>query len=303
MACIFSIYKVEGMLVVNKNFFNSISVSKNSDKIISSTQDSFAAIRSGSYIKIGDLDILYSIINSKNFFYSKEFRVLPSRVLKISSHTNTFLQRDDAVKITYDEYKLDYILNIVNGGQFYTKGDILIVNGGSPSINLVDGNIFPTKLIVEEINPDGGAVQRLSLHEPGKYITPPTGTVTLSGGHGESLLLELKYSIIDNRNIEERLIKDIQFVNNETLLTLDYPLPSSVEMGRLSLEKWEAQLSVPYLGETALNIGYKIFQDFTLNYKLPLIVKNNPDYHLIINNALIKIDQEIKKLESLIISS
>lgn len=291
------------MLVVNKNFFNSISVSKNSDKIISSTRDNFAGIRPGTYIKIGNLDFLYSIATAKHFFYSKDFYTNNSRKLVIPTHTNIFLQNDDVIKIIYDEFKFDYVLNIVNAGKHYLAGDILIVNGGVPSFSLIDGNISPTKLIVDEVNPDGGAITKISLNSRGKYITPPSGQISLSGGHGEGVVLELKYSLIENRNIEERTIKNIEFLNGETILTIDYPLPPNISGGHLSLEKWEINLTSNYMGETELNIEYKLFQDFSPNYKFPLTVKNNNEFHLVFNDAIMKIDKEIKRLESLIISS
>jgi hypothetical protein len=278
------------MLTVNKNFSNSISVLKNSNKLISSTQDSFAGIRPGTYIKFGNIDVLHSIVGARNFFYSKDFITEASQKLIIKDDTGITLQRDDQIKIIFDEYKLNYILNITNPGRFYNKGEILRVDGGTPSINLMDGNVFLTKFIIEEINPDGGGILKLALDEAGRYLQPPTGAVTLSGGKGDGAIIEPVYTVIDNRNIQDRVIKDIEVRNNQTYLTLDYPLPSMVKQGKLSLEKWEVELSSPYSGDTQLNIEYKLFRDFTANYNFPLTVKNNPESHLIYNQFVSQID-------------
>lgn len=291
------------MLVINKINKYSISVQNKSNKIIGSTKDNFNGIRPGTYIKFGDVDVLYSILDTKKFFFSKEFEIINPRQIKLPSNIGIYLQKEDEIKITYDEFKLDYIINIVKGGSFYSVGDILIINEGVPSTSLEDGSVNYTKLLVEEVNPDGGAITKLSLLDSGKYVEPPNGLITLSGGTGSGLIINAKYNLMDEKNIDFRIIKDIIQSPSETILVLDYPLSGIQKRGVFSLEKYEIQLTSPYLGATQSNVDCKIFQDFTPNYQLPLSVKNNEDVYLILNDALLKIDSILKKIESKIISS
>lgn len=282
------------MLIVNKFNSFSASISKNSDKLISSSNDNLGGIRPGSYIKIGQEDILYSVLSSNKFFYNKEFEIIDNRTIKINNYTVTNLQKEDLLKIIFDEYKLGMVLNIIGAGKFYKEGDILIVKGGELSIDISSGQGYPTKLKVEETG-EFGRVIKLSSEMDGKYIDFPKGQIEVFGGHGESLLLELEYRKIENRSIQERIIKNIQFNENTTILTLDYSLPLGVKKGNLSTEKWEITLNNNYKGETFYGTRCEIFSDFTPNHQLPLLVPNSQNIFILFNEAMIKIDKLLKK--------
>lgn len=293
------------MLVVNKTHGHSISVQSKSNKILSSTQDGFGGIKPGSYVKIGNSDLLYSILSSKNIFYSKNFEVIDGRKIKINNNTEIYLQKDDLIKIIYDEYKLSNVLKIVNPGRFYKEGDVLNICGGILSVDIQSGSGQVSQLIVDEIN-ESGQIKRLSLKTPGKYIEFPKGQIEVYGGLGTNCVLELNYTLVEERNILEKVIKNIEFKDNETYLTLDYSLPLGLKKGGLSLEKWEITLSENYQFNTQLNVSYQIFKDFTPHLELPLLVKNSASTDLIVNKALHKLDAKIKELEdkiSKIISS
>ena len=284
------------MLITNKINGFTVSVSKDSNKIISSSEDSFAGIKPGSYIKIGNVDLLYSVLNSRKFSYIKEFELLDSKTIQINCDTKISLQREDVIKIIYDEYKLGTILNIINPGQYYKLDDILTVKNGELSIDISSGIGYPTKLKVEEVGEFGG-VMKLISDSDGKYIVPPQGKIEVFGDSGENLLLELDYKLIENRNIQERVIKNVEFKDNKTIIILDYSLPIGIKKGTLSTEKWEITLMTEYQGNSSLNVPYKVFNDFSPNYSFPLTVKNNPDMHTIFNKAILDIDKKIKELE------
>jgi len=279
-----------------------ISVLGNSNRISSSTQENLAGLAPGTLIKIGDSDILYPILSSKNIYYSKNFEVINGRQIKINEDTQINIQKEDLVKITYDEYELDYLFDIENAGNYYQVNDVLGVKGGELSVDVRDGMGSPTKFIVEEIG-EAGTIKKLSLKDKGKYIKIPEGKLETWGGAGQDCRLNLKYKPIDAKNIEEKTVKNVEFKDGSTILSLDYSIPQNIKNGKISLEKTEVLLAINYNGPTRMGINFKIIKDFTPTLNLPLTVKNNQDFHLVYNNAMQIIDRlgaEVKELKKLI---
>jgi hypothetical protein len=296
------------MLNVNKLGGYSISILGNSNKILSSTKENLSGLVPGTLIKIGDSDILYPIQSTKNIYYLKNFEVLDGRKIIINEDTEINIQIEDDIKIFYEEYELDYLFDIENKGIYYKVGDVINVKGGELSIDIKDGMGEPTKFIVEEIG-EAGSIEKLSLKDKGRYISFPDGKAETWGGAGQNCILNLKYKIVNNRSVEEKIVKNIEFKEGKTILTLDYSLPLNLQKGSLSLEKSEVLLAVDYNGKTARNCSFKIIKDFSQHYSLPLTVKGNLDFHLVYNNLVHRIDKELKflndkidKLEKLISS-
>lgn len=284
------------MLIVNK--FNSFSASilKNTNRLVCSSQYNLGGIGQGSYLKIGDDEILYQVLESKKFYYTKNFEVINNRTLKIKSNTDVNLQREDSIKVIFDEYELGIVLSIINPGGYYKEGEILTVKGGELSVDISSGIGSPTKLKVEELG-DFSSVTKLTLESKGRYTVPPQGKIETYGGSGENLVLELEYRPIDNKNIQERVIKKVDFIDGETILTLDYSLPLGIKGGNLATEKWEIFLYSNYLSESTFNVNCTNFRDFTPHLKLPLISKNSLTFDLLVNKSLFTMDTKIKKLE------
>ncbi len=283
-------------LVYNSPSNFSVSILENSNRVVSSSSDNFGGLREGSYIKIGDDNILYSISKIKRFFYLKDFEIINTRTLKINSSTGIDLQNNDTIKIIYDEYELNSIINIFNKGKFYKEGEIIIIKGGELSTDLASGINYPTRLEIEGIDEDGG-ITRLGLKEKGKYVVfPPIKSEV--NGTGENAILETKYSIIENRSIIERVIKKLDIKDSETIIELDYSLPIGLKTGKLSVEKWEMFLDKNYNRDTVYNIDYKIFKDFTPICQLPLLLNNSTSFFIIFNQAMQKLDSEINSLKN-----
>lgn len=285
------------MLNINKLGGYSISVLGNSNKITSSTKENLSGLVPGTLIKIGDSDILYPIQSTKNFYYLKNFDVLDGRKIIINEDTEINIQIDDDIKIFYEEYELDYLFDIENKGIYYKIGDVLNVKGGELSIDIKDGMGEPTKFIVEEIG-ESGSIEKLSLKDKGKYISYPEGKIETWGGAGQNCILNLKYKIVNNRSIEEKIVKNIEFMEGKTILTLDYSLPLNLKKGALSLEKSEILLSNIFNGKTTRNCSFRIIKDFTQHFHLPLTVKGNVDFHLVWNATMHQIDKELYELKN-----
>ena len=289
------------MLKIGQNQVSpfTVSILKNTNKILSSSQDNLAGIKPGSYIKLGGTDILYQISETKQIIIFKDFELIDNRTIKINSNTNVDFQKEDIIEIMYDEYELNSVISIVKPGRFYQNEEIITIKDGEPSVNVMDGIPYPTKLKIDEVDDNGGIV-RLELNQNGKYIVPPHNNCNVISKYGTDALLKLKYKIIDNHETLSKVIKNISFNNNETILELNYSLPSGIKNGKISCKKYEIYLTNLYLGDTLFNVNYEIFKDFTPYLKLPLMLKNSSCPEILFNDALIKIDKEIQELKKII---
>jgi len=279
----------------NKQSPFAVSILKNSNRLVSSSQDNFGGLRPGSFIKIGNSAILYQISETKKFFLLKDFSAKDSREIIINSDLGINIQQEDNIKIIFDEYELDSVVNIIKKGKFYGQGEEFSVPGGELSIDLKSGTGTPTRLKIEEISSNGG-IERISLVDAGKYIVPPSNKIEVLG-NGTGAEIELKFSPKGNSSIVERVIKGIQRGENTTTLLLDYSLPLGVKKGKINIEKWELYLVNNYLEESSYGVKYEIYKDFTPNIKLPLALKNNSSPHLIFNHAIQIIDAEIQAIK------
>jgi len=72
---------------------------------------------------------------------------------------------------------------IVSGGTAYTVGDILTVSGG----------IFTAATACKVIAVSGGVITELKIETPGSYSVPPSGTLSLTGGTGNSATCTLTF--------------------------------------------------------------------------------------------------------------
>lgn len=288
------------MLIVNKNNVSpfTVSILNKTNRIVSSSQENFAGIRPGSYIKLGNNEILYQISEINRFFYNKKFETIDNRTIKINDNIGINLQKEDVLEVIYDEYELNSVINIENPGRFYIKDEIITIKGGEPSINIYDGIPYPTKLKIEEID-ENGSIKLLGPSQNGKYIIPPKGKTEVVSQHGNGAILELNYKIIDTSALVSRVIKDIKIdeSKNETIINLDYSLPLGIKNGKISIKKYEILLSSIYLGQTIYNANFSIFKDFTPNYNFLLLLKNSANIADVFNKNMLDIDRKFKELE------
>lgn len=288
------------MLIFN-NYSKSnfcVSVKNNTNKVISSSEDSFAGLRPGSYIKLGDDDILYPISKSQKFLYSNSFQVVNSKLIKINANVSTLLQLEDEIDIIYGEYELSIINNIVNYGNDYQENDILTIMGGQTVIDISNGIPNPAQINVDSL--DNSNISYLSIKEPGRYFTIPINPVKLTGSkNGNGCEIECIFSPKNNKSILKRTIKSINILpDNTSEIGLDYSLPLGLNSGNISVHKWEIILSSNYLGENLYGVNYVLIKNMTPNYNIPLMVKNSLSADTIYNKGVFIIDKEINLLKS-----
>jgi hypothetical protein len=280
----------------NSNF--NISIKRNTNKVISSSEDSFGGFGIGSYIQLGNKDTLFPILKTNRFFYFKDFEVNNSKEILIKEDIGINLQLNDNLDIIIDEYELVAIESIKETGRQYLVNEILTVVGGETSLDINNGQIRPTKFKVEEVGLMG-EILKLSCVDYGNYVAAPPKQCKLIGSKsGDASLLELKYNTINNKKVLKRVIKEIRIENNKSFLKLDYSIPPGTKVGKFSTEKWEMELGNIYLEETLIGVSYKIIKDFTPNIRIPLMAKNSFSPDSVYNKGVQLIDSEISKLRN-----
>lgn len=274
-----------------------ISVQNNSNKIIGSSEEKFSGIGKGNLIKIGNENTLYTIVNKDKFSYIKPFNTIDSKTILIEEDIGINLQNGDSIKISYKEYELMMIYDIINKGVSYNTDETLRALGGILNIDISNGNINPTILKINEIN-NQGSIEKIDILEKGKYITPPENPVSFSCDNGKDLQIELKYKECNNRTVLERTIQNINIKNNKTYLYLNYSLPPNIKSGKIYVEKNVLILDSNYLGSTESNVNYELFRNFTPHLRMPLLLKNSLSPDVVLNKALLIIDEEIHQIKS-----
>ena len=279
---------------MRNNLQFTLSVQNNSPKIIGSSEETFHGIRNNSLIKIGDNDELYTIKNRERFFFIKPFILQDSRTLIVNEDIGQNLQIGDSIKITYKEYELNTIVDIINSGSEFFKEENLTIEDENAqlSMDISSGMGFPTILTVSQVNETGG-ISQLGVIEKGKYLVHPKNPIKI-----KDATIELNYSEINNRALTERTVASINIKDNQTYLMLDYSLPPNLKEGKLSVEKSILVLDRPYNGPTQNNLSYKIFHDFTPHLNIPLMAKNTLSPDILYNRGMMILDQKIKELEN-----
>ncbi len=273
-----------------------VSIKNDTWRIVSSSEDNFGGLVPGSFIKLGRDNFLHQIVKIDRFFYTQKFKLIDSRVLEINFDTGIELQQNDIINISYSEYELEMLVSICNDGFDYQPNDELTVNGGVVSTDISTGLGFPTKFIVNAVTMNGG-ISQLSIQHHGQYLEPPNNKALLFGGSGDGAEVELSYRERPIKSKVKRTISKIEFKDNKTIITLDYPINNSIKEGNISVEKYELFLLNKYTGPTERNIPYEIFKDATPNLQLPLLIPNSLSTQLLFNESMRRLDLKIAELD------
>lgn len=277
------------------NIKYSVSILKNTNKLISSSDNKFAGISNSSMIKLEDDPTLYTVHSKESLFYIKDFKLENTKIISINEDVGVNLQKGDTIKITYKEYEAKFVLEILNGGENYNIGDEIVINGGKMVIDPKIGAPQQTKLEVSEII-GNGTIKDLKIKDGGKYLVCPDFPYNTKSKYGNGLNLNIKYLELSNRTILERTINDIYLSEGKTFLVLDYSLPLNLEDGKISVEKTILVLNQNYLLDSRKNIYYEVYTNFSPNLKIPLLVKGSLSSELVINKAILQIDEAIGKI-------
>lgn len=269
----------------------------NSNIIVATTESDWSHVRPGSLFKFFSDDVFYTVGSRDCFFYARDFSVLSPKQIRIESNTGIILQKNDTLTISYKEYELLCLIEIIEGGKGYKKDEIISVEAGTLSKSIDSGLSQPCLFKIIEVD-ENGKILVLGPESRGIYIDILKETpFKVRDGSGSEAILGLQFRTLDDRKIIERTITLVQLFDNYTILTLDYPVSEGLKNGKFSTNKWKIFLTGNYLGKDKINEEYEISRDFTPNLKLPLLSKGSLNHEEIFNRSMTILDGKIKELE------
>jgi hypothetical protein len=278
-----------------KHFGFSINIDKNSNTLVSHAGSNWSALREGSLININNETHFYTIGHKENFNISTNFKNLNGSQIQIDGNYESFFLNNDLINLSYKEYTLSSIMNIVDGGAGYKKGDILIPDGGQLSINSFDNNSETSAIEVKEVD-GNGKILKTSITKNGKYLYPPNSTNAVKGGKGKNAQIILQFVGTNyKKNIDRQVIKCVSN-ESETVLTLNFPISIYIVKGDLFISKWKAYLTSNYVGENVRNGSYHVIRDYTPNHQIPLMTKGTNKIEETYNHSVQQFDKIITNL-------
>lgn len=272
------------------------SIKKNTKKLLSATFSDWSAVREGSFVKFDGDSNFHIVSHTEQKTYLKDFVTVALNIVKVNEDCGVNINEGDSLKISYKEQELSTIYKIVSSGRGYKIGDHLTLNGGVPSLNIIDHTLNTTTFSVVRVG-DNGEIVELNIISRGKYIEPPNTITDLKGGSGGNASIEAGFKLTDHRSFIERDVSKVEFKEAGTFVYLVYGLPDGIKEGKLSIEKWEITFNSDYVGENKSNHNFQLVRDFTPNYKIPLIAKNSQNPESSVNHGFAVLDKKIAELE------
>jgi hypothetical protein len=245
---------------------------------------------------LGDDTDFYSVGDVKEIRIIKDFNSVSPNVISISGNNCPLFLNNDSLEVSFKEYEVDDILGIFSAGTGYSQGDVLILKGGIPYFDLASNTTEPATFTIVLVDERGSILQIEPLNR-GNYLEAPHQTSVLQGGSGQNAGLNLSYKVSDRRRSIERVIEEITYHPEQTLIRLNYPLDNNIKRGKINLNKWQILLTSNYVGDSKLDSSYKILRDFTPHLGLPLISPNSPSFNTLYNKSVQIIDAKVKSIE------
>ena len=193
--------------------------------------------RAGSYIRFYGDHEMYQIAKMEPFFCILDFeRIMSDRVF-VKDEDAVGLVAGDLVEISYKEYELSASINVMNGGEGYSKGDIFIVDDGVPAEDIISSEKSHAKIEVIEVDEDG-CIKKVKVADCGKYWDSPPEQVSLGwepkGGSGIGAELALVYKTTDYRAAMTREVTSLEVAEGGWSVIFSNTLPPNVLEGKLS---------------------------------------------------------------------
>ena len=273
-------------------------VIKGSNKLIASNEADLSFLRHNSFVTIKGQDHLYKIIGKDKTLYIKEAEVKTDDSATLSGEDRFNFCVNDAVTFTHKQYQITEV-EVQDGGKNFNVDDLVSIDSGLCSINSYDGTESIPVIKVKKVNKSGSILEvEMLKNSGGVFNIAPDLLTNASSVSGSEAKLALKVEKLEKRLMEDRVIKNVDHQMNHTVLTFNHPLPQRFKLGKISVNKWELVLNIPYNGETESNCVYTITSDFTPHYSMPLmhaISDLNPSAY---NESLSILDAKIKELEN-----
>lgn len=252
-----------------KNINYLASILKGSSRVIGESQNDWQTIRPGSLLRFQDDSVPYTVANTNEFFYIKDFTTEDGLDLEIEENTDINLMANDVLTITYKEYKAINTSDIIDGGEGHQEGDVIVCQSGELSVDVASGASSPTQLRVDKVS-EVGAIESVAVVDPGRYLSCPKESIFLGGGRTKAKI-SLTLELITERLTSEREISKVSLSNGKTNVKLSYKIPTGVKKGKLSVKKYELLLSAPYTNDSKSGKICNITRDFTEHSRFPVV--------------------------------
>ncbi len=162
----------------------------------------------------------FTMINDQKIFTLRDYKydlysIDVSEIKIFVNNEQLSYGADYHVNLNFSEitYSIDgESVTLDNFGLGYTVGDILDVVGGDIGVY---GS--PAKFEVTQINPVTGAVQLLDIISAGLYITPPSGTLSFTGGTGSACTINALFVTNEDPANITVTIDDSRYIDNATV--------------------------------------------------------------------------------------
>lgn len=270
------------------------SIQSGTNKIISESHSDFAGIREGSHIKFHEDHFLCTVVKSEKFPFESSFERIDSSRIKIGHNVEVNLAPSDTINLTFDEFEVATVFEIVFGGSGYSRGDAIFASGGEHSKDHRDNQIQKAQFEVTDVDAMG-SIKFAKIVNRGKFHVAPEKLNNVQGGSGSGAQLKLEYRISPNKTTFQRDILEID--RTSEVLKLTYDLPEGIKSGTIWVDKWILTLSQNYHGPTKLNKDFDVIRDFSPIYGFSLMPKRSFSFDLIYNNFVLAAEEKIKKLE------
>lgn len=275
---------------------NIASILFNTNRAVSTSEDSWESVRESSHIRFGKDEEYYTVGNTKKLFFIKDFEVLGPKTISISDDVGITLLKSDCLTLTYKEYELLTVIKPSERGKGYKAGDVVSLEGGQVATEVSTGLSQGAAFQITQVGNDGEILQ-IKLNNKGKYVNYPPVLANVLGGSGEGAVLQVEYKVLDDRSIIEKSVVFITRNSHQTVIELDSALPVGVPDGKLSVAKWQIFLTSPYVGDNKISEVYEINRDFSPNLKIPYITKGSANGEGIYNKAIRTVDEKLAELE------
>lgn len=271
-----------------------ISILKDTNRVVASSDIDLGNVRPGSLFRVIGDSVFYTVAKTNRFFLIKDFEFISSRRIKVTGDVNISLSVGDTLSISYKEWELYTIMEILNPGKGYKVGDEISASGGDLSVDAYSGTSEACLMTVDGID-DNGGITNIGLHRVGRYVSAPNKKNNIIGGSGDGAVFDLDFRLLEDRKIVERTIVGLDTQAILSDIFLDYPIPNGIKDGKVSVKKWEILLSSNYVEDSKVNVNYDISNDFTPVFNLPLLVPGSFSMELIYNQTIRALESEILK--------
>lgn len=257
-------------------------------------ENSLAAVKDGSFLRFEGENCFYVVQRKESTTFLHDFTVVGANIIRINENLDGKIHSFDKLTLSFREQELDIVIGIVNAGAGYAIGDVLTVQGGKPSLDVVNGVYNATQIVVNGVKE--GQISRIGVKSRGKYIEVPPPEVLLGGGKGKNAKFEISYRPLQNVTQLNREVLEVRLENSQTLVILDSNLPSYITCGKISFDKWLFYLATPYISESRRGVGFSVTRDFTPAFNIPLMVPDSITSDVVYNKGIVILEEEILKL-------